>query len=68
MTETERLREQAARCLRLARASTDKTVIERLTELAAEYLEQARALERAPAASQLPGPPPQNQPMQQQQQ
>jgi hypothetical protein len=69
MTETERLREQAARCLRLARASTDKTVIERLTELAAEYLEQAQALdEGAPAASQMPGPPPQNQPMQQQQQ
>jgi hypothetical protein len=68
MTETEGLREQAARCFRLARASTDKTVIERLTELAAEYLEQAQALEGAPAASQLPGLPPLDQPMQQQQQ
>jgi len=46
MTEAEGLREQAARCLRLARSSSDKTTIERLTELAAEYLERAQALER----------------------
>jgi hypothetical protein len=69
MTEAEHLREQAARCLRLARASTDKTVIERLTELAAEYEEQARALEGAPPGSQVSAAaPPQDQPMQQQQQ
>jgi hypothetical protein len=67
--EANRLREQAERCLRLARASTDKTMLERLTELAAEYLEQAQALEGAPPGSQVPGPPaPQDQPMQQQQQ
>jgi hypothetical protein len=68
MTEAEHLRDQSARCLRLARASTDKTVIERLTELAADYLERAQALERAPPGFQVPGPPPQDQPMQQQQQ
>jgi hypothetical protein len=67
--EANRLREQAERCLRLARASTDKTVIERLTELAAEYLEQAQVLEGAPPGPQVPGPaPPQDQPTQQQQQ
>jgi len=44
MTEAERLREQAEHCLRLVRGSTDKTIIERLTELAAEYLERAHAL------------------------
>jgi hypothetical protein len=43
-------------------------VIERLTELAADYLERAQALERAPPGFQVPGPPPQDQPMQQQQQ
>jgi hypothetical protein len=52
MTEAEHLRDQAARCLRLARASTDKTVNERLTELAADYLERAQALEEALPASQ----------------
>ena len=46
--EAEILREQAERCLRLARASMDKTVVERLTELAAEYLERAHAVEGAP--------------------
>jgi len=67
--EANRLREQAERALQLARASTDKTVIERLTELAAEYLEQARALEGAPPGSQVPAAAaPQDQPMQQQQQ
>jgi hypothetical protein len=55
MTEAEHLRDQAARCLRLARASTDKTVIERLTELAADYLERAQALQEALPASQVPG-------------
>ena len=68
MTEAERLREQAERCLRLARSSTDKTIIERLTELAADYLEQARALEGAPQGSHVPVSPTQDQPMQQQQQ
>jgi hypothetical protein len=69
MTEAEHLREQAERCLRLARASSDKTVVQRLSELAAEYLEQAQALEGAPPGSQVPAAAPaQDQPMQQQQQ
>jgi hypothetical protein len=37
-------------------------------ELAAEYLKQAQALERAPPVFQVPGPPLEGQPMQQQQQ
>src|SRR5437763_2617172 len=39
------LREQAERCRRLARATTDATVSQRLLELAAEFEKQANALE-----------------------
>ena len=37
------LREQAERCRRLARATIDATVAQRLLELAAEFEEQANA-------------------------
>ena len=67
MTEAERLRDQAERCLRLARGASDKTITERLSELAAEYLVRAQALE-SPPGPQVPIPPAQDQPMQQQQQ
>jgi bacterioferritin (cytochrome b1) len=46
MSELERLRQQAARCLRLAREATDEVTRSRLTDLAAEYEEHARRLER----------------------
>jgi hypothetical protein len=36
MTEAERLREQAERCLRLARSTSDQVAADRLTALAAE--------------------------------
>src|SRR5436305_1500040 len=39
------LRDQAERCRRLARATTDATVSQRLLELAAEFEKQANALE-----------------------
>jgi len=37
------LREQADRCRRLARATIDATVAQKLLELAAEFEEQAKA-------------------------
>ena len=40
------LREQAERCRRLARATTDAAVSRRLLELAAEFEEQAEVEER----------------------
>jgi len=40
------LREQAERCRRLARATTDRAVSRRLLELAAEFEEQADVVER----------------------
>jgi hypothetical protein len=84
MTEVERLRQQAQRCLRLAR-QTSGALTEHLQALAADYLEEALSLERrqglvhqqAPAqvhgqvqqrGHQLPPPIPGQQPMQQQQQ
>ena len=39
------LRDQAERCRRLARATTDATVSQRLLELAAEFEKQANAQE-----------------------
>jgi len=42
----QRLREQAARCRRLAAATTDATVSRRLLELAIEFDEQAEVEER----------------------
>jgi hypothetical protein len=46
MTESERLRAQAARCLRLARQTTDETIAKRLLDLAADSQEQAEKIDR----------------------
>jgi hypothetical protein len=44
-SEAQRLREQAARCLRLAQGTHANDVRQQLRNLAAEYLEKAEALE-----------------------
>jgi hypothetical protein len=46
MTEAERMRAQAARCLELANKATDKNVAGTLASLAAKSLERAVDLER----------------------
>jgi hypothetical protein len=47
-SEAQRLREQAARCLRLANNRTlPDDVIRQMRALAAEYLQKAQALEKA---------------------
>jgi len=43
------LREQAERCRRLAQATTDREIAERLLELAREFDAEATALEEKPA-------------------
>jgi len=45
-SEAQRLREQAARCLRLAQGAVANDVRQQLRSLAAESLEKAQALER----------------------
>ena len=47
MAQSLHLREQAERCRRLARDSTDTNLRERLLEFAGEYAAQAAALEEA---------------------
>jgi len=46
MTEAERLRAQAGRCIQLAGEATDKTVVDSLLGLATRNLEQASELEQ----------------------
>jgi hypothetical protein len=61
MTEVERMRAQAERCLRLAQQAAATDVAQSMYYLASEYLEQARALERAAGQQQQRGielPPP----------
>jgi hypothetical protein len=61
MTEVERLRAQAERCLRLAQQAAATDVAQSMYYLASEYLEQARALERTAGQQQQRGreiPPP----------
>ena len=48
MTEAERLRAQAERCMRLAQIANDKTIADALRGLAAKSLECAADLERSP--------------------
>lgn len=73
MTELERLRDEAAHCLRLAETAGGAEATRRLRALAHEYLARAQRLERHEAArSQISPPvsPPgseQQQPQQQQQ-
>ena len=45
MTEAERLREQAERCMRLAHSASDAEIAPSLRAFAAECLEKAQALE-----------------------
>jgi hypothetical protein len=62
------LREEAERCLRLARSTTDQEAVAKLTALAAEYLGSTQTLERwAAAQSALPVSPQQQLAQQQQQ-
>ena len=44
MDDAKHLREKAGRCLRLAQYIGDTLTVERLTALAAEYVQQANAL------------------------
>jgi hypothetical protein len=53
MTEAERLREQAERCMRLAHSAPDAEIAPCLRAFAAECLEKAQALE-SPEASDRP--------------
>ena len=58
-SEAQRLREQAARCLRLANNRTlPDDVIRQMRALAAEYLQKAQALEKAADQQQQVGHPP----------
>jgi hypothetical protein len=77
MTEAERLREQAARCLRLAKGSLASDVSQSMRKLAADYLALAEQVEKAESSGQrqqdgnvLPLPQPErgHQPALQQQQ
>ena len=49
MTEAERLRAQAERCERLAKGAGATAIGDAMRDLAAEFLERARALENGPA-------------------
>jgi hypothetical protein len=73
MTEAERLREQAERCMRLAHSAPDAEIAPSLRAFAAECLEKAQALEspealERPEASEERPLQQQTQPVQQQQQ
>ena len=75
MTEAERLRAQAERCLRLAQRAVATDVAQSMYYLASEYLERAKALEQISGQRQQrdsepppPSPEPAQQPAQQQQQ
>jgi hypothetical protein len=61
MTDVERLRAQAERCLRLAQQAVAIDVAQSMYYLASQYLDQARALERSSGQQQQRGsevPPP----------
>jgi hypothetical protein len=60
MTEEERLRSEAERCLRLARQITANDVAATLTKLASDYLQRAKTLESGAGQRQQRGdrPPP----------
>jgi hypothetical protein len=70
MTEPERLRDEAAHCLRLAQIAGGAEAAARLRALADEYLARARRLEQRDAAQSQISPPgsEQQQPQPQQQQ
>jgi hypothetical protein len=68
MTDAEWLRDQAERCLRLARSADDPALADQLKARAADYLESAQALERLAIAPSIAPPTQPQQPVQQQQQ
>jgi hypothetical protein len=68
MTDAEWLRDQAERCLRLARSADDPALADSLMARAADYLESAQALERLAVAPSIALPPQPQQPVQLQQQ
>jgi hypothetical protein len=57
MTEAERLRDQAARCQRLADEAIASDVVDSMRELAAYYLARARGLEHEHIESPPTAPP-----------
>ena len=68
MTDAEWMRDQAERCLRLARSAHDPVLADRLMARAADYLESAQVLERVAVARSVAPATPGRQPAQQQQQ
>ena len=68
MSDAEWMRDQAERCLRLARSAHDPVLADRLKARAADYLESAQVLERVAVQRSLPPATQRQQPAQQQQQ
>jgi len=68
MTDAEWMRDQAERCLRLARSTNDPVLADRLMARAADYLESAQVLERVAVPRSVPPATPGQRPAQQQQQ
>jgi hypothetical protein len=54
LAEAQRLREQAERCLRLAKGVIPRDVAESLHKLGMDYLAQARAIDRGSGQQQQP--------------
>jgi hypothetical protein len=52
MSSAEYLRDQAERCMRLARACASNDLAQSLMDLAADYLERAAKLSHAPVVQQ----------------
>jgi hypothetical protein len=68
MTDAEWLRDQAERCLRLARSADDQALADSLMARAADYLESAQALERLAVPQSIAPATLRQRPVQQQQQ
>jgi hypothetical protein len=68
MTDAEWMRDQAERCLRLARSTKDPALAVRLKARAADYLDSAQVLERLAVAPSIAPATPGQQPAQPQQQ
>jgi len=69
VTDAQTLRAHAERCRRLAKSATDRDVARILTDLAVEYEDRVKRLERQEdALSQPPAAVAEQSPMQQQQQ
>jgi hypothetical protein len=68
MSDAEWMRDQAERCLRLARSTNDPVLADRLMARAADYLESAQVLERVAGAPSITPATQGQRPAQQQQQ